>query len=285
MNVKKIKFDTIGKIILMILVTLLAIIFVMPLYWMLTGSFKKMVGAMKVPPDIIPLNPTLQNYVNLFTCNYPVLKWMLNSIIIASVTTFLCVLICSMMGYAFGKKDFPGKNAIFLLVLVTIMLPKQSTLIPLYFTVKNLKLINNLFGAILPMISWPYGIFLMRQFMQGVPDELIESANIEGAHELTIFWKIVLPLCKPAVSTLAILMFMNSWGDFMWQLIVLKKTSMWTMNVGMSVIIKNPIGGANVVDYGLAMAGATFGSLPVIFMFISFQKYFVKGITVGAVKQ
>lgn len=282
---KKRKKFKLSSFILMLLITLLAIFFVMPLYWMIVGSFRDMVGSMATP-QLIPLEPTLDNYRTLFTINYPVVRWMFNSLFIAVVTTVLSVLLCCMMGYSFGKKTFPGKNLLFMLVIVTMMLPKQASLIPLFITVRDMGLVNNLFGAILPVISWPYGIFLMRQFMQNVPDELIEYARIEGAGEIRIFSQILIPLVKPAISTLAILMFMTSWGDFMWQLIVLKKTELWTMNVGMSVIMKNPVGGTvSIIDYGLAMAGATFGAIPVIALFIAFQKNFIQGITLGAVKE
>lgn len=264
-------------------VGVLAILFLMPLYWMLVGSFREMVGTMAAP-ELLPKNPTLKNYIDLFHSAYPVLRWMGNSIFIAAVTTFFSVLVCCMMGYAFGKKKFPGRDALFLLVLVTMMLPKQAMLIPLFVTVKQMNLIDSLWGVILPSISWPYGIFLMRQFMREVPDDLIEYARIEGAGELSIFFRIVLPLVKPAISTLAIIMFMQAWGDFMWQLIILKGRESWTMNVGLSVLIQNASGGASIVNYGLAMAGGVFGALPVVLFFLCFQKYFIKGVALGAVK-
>jgi multiple sugar transport system permease protein len=269
----------------MVLITLLAIFFVMPLYWMFVGSFREMMGAMATP-QLIPKNPTLHNYYDLLTSRYPVLRWLFNSIVVAGASTFLSVLLCCMMGYAFAKKNFPGKNVLFMLVLAAMMLPKQASLIPLFITVKNLGLVNNLLGAVLPNISWPYGIFLLRQFAGQVPEEMFEAARIEGAGELTQFFRILIPLCKPAISTMAILMFMQAWGDFMWQLIVLKDLQMWSINVGLSVIIKNPTAGsASVINYGLAMAGATIGAIPVSVLFICFQKHFIKGITLGAVKE
>jgi len=265
------------------LVTLLALFFLMPLCWMAIGSLREMVGTMAAP-ELTLSGLTLKNYADLFSSSYPVLRWMLNSFLIAGATTFFSVLVCCTMGYAFGKKEFPGKNLLFLLVLATMMLPKQASLIPLFILTKRLNLIDTLWGVILPSISWPYGVFLMRQFMREVPEDLIEAARIEGAGELRIFTRIVLPLVKPAISTLSIIMFMQSWGDFMWQLIVLKGKEHWTMNVGLSVLIQNASGGANVVNYGLAMAGGCFAALPVIAIFLAFQKHFIRGITLGAVK-
>ena len=266
-----------------LLIILGALFFLIPLYFMLIGSFREMVGAMATP-QLIPKNPTLKNYFDLINSSFPVGKWMFSSIFISTVTTVLAVLISCMMGYVFAKKSFPGKKWIFLLVIATMMLPKQASLIPLYLTVKKQGLVNSYWGVILPMISWPYGIFMMRQFMQEVPNELIEYAQVEGAGEIRIFTHVVLPLVKPSIATLSIIMFLQSWGDFMWQLIILKKQDMWTMNVGLSVLIRNASGGASIINYGLAMAGGCIAALPIVLLFVAFQKYFIKGVTLGAVK-
>ena len=271
--------------ILVIIIIGLAIMTVLPLYWMITGSFKEMIVVMQVPPDFIPMHPVLSNYIKLFTTNYPVMKWMMNSLLISLSATFLSTILSAMMGYSFAKKKYPGKEILFIAVLATMMLPKQASLIPLFITMKNLNLVNSLVGAVIPLIAWPYGIFLMRQFIKTIPDSLIESANIDGASEVSIFTKIILPLIKPAIATLAIIMFMTSWGDFMWQMIILKKIDVWTLNLGVSVLVKSPVGGAMLIDYGLAMAGGVFAAIPVIIVFFSFQKYFTKGIVLGAVKE
>ncbi len=264
-------------------IILAALFFLMPLYFMLIGSFREMIGAMATP-QLLPKNPTLKNYFDLINSSFPVGKWMFSSIFISTVTTVLAVLISCMMGYVFAKKSFPGKKWIFLLVITTMMLPKQASLIPLFLTVKKLGLVNSYWGVILPMISWPYGIFMMRQFMQEVPNELIEYAQVEGAGEIRIFTHVVMPLVKPSIATLAIIMFLQSWGDFMWQLIILKRQDMWTMNVGLSVLIRNASGGASIINYGLAMAGGCIAALPIVMLFLAFQKYFIKGVTLGAVK-
>lgn len=277
------KQERIATVFQYVLILLAALFFLMPLYFMLIGSFREMIGAMATP-ELIPQHPTLKNYIDLFTSSFPVGKWMFSSIFISTVTTVCAVLISCMMGYVFAKKSFPGKKWIFLLVIATMMLPKQASLIPLFLTVKRLGLVNSYWGAILPMISWPYGIFMMRQFMQEVPNELIEYAQVEGAGEIRIFTRVVLPLVKPSIATLAIIMFLQSWGDFMWQLIILKRQEMWTMNVGLSVLIRNASGGASIINYGLAMAGGCIAALPIVLLFVAFQKYFIKGVTLGAVK-
>jgi len=274
-----------GYMLMVLAVVVLGAVCLAPLYWMLTGSFKEMSSSMKIPPELIPIDPIIDNYRFLFEGTFPVLKWLWNSLVIASGTTLFCVLVCTMMGYAFSKKEFAGKKLLFFSILVTMMLPKQATLIPLFITIKNFGLIDNPLGAIIPLIVWPYGIFMMRQFIHNVPNDLIEAATIDGASEISIFKNVIVPLAKPSISALGVIMFLNAWNDFMWQLIVLKKTANWTINLGVSVISRNPVGASPVIDYGLAMAGGTLGALPVIILFIMLQKYFVKGLTMGAVKE
>jgi len=282
-----IRFDRqrLTRAFMLLLVLVLAGVFVAPLYWMLTGSFKKMASTMKVPPDLIPLQPTLGNYAFLFNGTFPVLKWLLNSFAVSALSTLFCILVCTMMGYAFAKKDFPLKNTLFFTILISMMLPKQASLIPLFMTVKSMGMMNHLMGAVVPLIVWPYGIFMMRQFIGTIPGDLLESARIDGASEIAIFRKVVLPLAKPAVAALGVIFFLTAWNDFMWQLIVLKDVGKWTFNIGISVISRNPVANSPVINYGLAMAGGTLGALPVVALFIFLQKYFVTGLTMGAVKE
>lgn len=265
-------------------VSVMGILVLLPLYWMVTGSFKVMKATMTVPPEIFPKNPTLENYAFIFGGHFPAFRWLFNSALVSVSATFLALLICTMLGYAFAKKQFYGKNVLFVLVLVTMMLPRQSVLIPLFQMVKHLGLLNTFVGAIVPIIVWPYGVFMMRQFIAPLPNELIESATIDGASELRIFRQIILPLSAPALSALGVIMFMNSWNDFMWQSVVLREVESWTINVGVATLAKNTIGGSNTINYGYAMAGGVVGALPVTLIFFALQKYFVKGLTMGAVK-
>ncbi|MBP1996266.1 carbohydrate ABC transporter permease [Paenibacillus eucommiae] len=274
-----------GRKSLIALVALFAMVCVGPLYWMFTGSFKEMKSTMQVPPELIPLVPTLENYRTLFNGSFPIWSWLLNSFSISALTTVFCILICTMMGYAFSKKSFPLKSVLFVSILITMMLPKQAALIPLFLTVLKFGLMDNILGAIIPLVVWPYGIFMMRQFIQSIPNELLESAKIDGASEPVIFTGIIIPLVKPSITALAVIMFLTSWNDFMWQLIVLKDIHSWTINIGISVISRNPVGNSPTINYGLAMAGGTIGAIPLIIIFIALQKYFVKGLTMGAVKE
>jgi len=190
------------------------------------------------------------------------------------------VLTSTLAGYAFGKKKFPGQTWLFWLLLITMMLPKQISLIPLFIIMKDLKWFDTYQAMIVPYIAYPFGVFLVKQFMQGIPDDLIDAAKIDGASELQLFWKIILPLAKPAVGALAIFAFMFGWNDYIWQLVVINKEKMLTLPVGISKLVA----GWGSVDIGLGMAGATLAFIPMLMIFLFFQDYFIKGITVGAVK-
>jgi multiple sugar transport system permease protein len=256
-----------------------SILFVFPLYWMITGSVKPMDSIWSIPPDWLPKELQFQHYVALFKQN-PTLQWTLNSIISGLVAIFFILLFSSMAGYAYAKKDFPGKNIIFFLVIATMMMPRQVTLVPLYLLTSDLGLIDTYSGLILPAIAFPFGVFLIRQFVRYIPDELLQAARVDGAGEIRIFFQIILPLITPALGALAIFSFMFVWNDYMWQLIVLQSEDMKTLPIGISSLIKDGLS----VNYGLAMAGGTIAAIPLIIFFLSFQKSFINGITLGADK-
>lgn len=273
-----------GILLALAIVASVAIIFLMPLYWMFSGSFKFQTATMQVPPEFIPSKITLQNYVDLFTSRFPVVRWLANSIIVSTGASLLTLVVSSLTGYSFGKKVFPGQNVLFFILLACMMLPKQVTLIPLFLLMKNLGLYNTYPGLILPLAASPFGIFLMKQFMSSIPNELLDAAKIDGASEWGTYRHIVLPLSVPALGALGIFAFMNAWGDFMWQLIMVRGNDMMTITVGIAKLASIPVGNLLVRNYGLLMAGGTFGALPMIIFFLLFQRYFVKGITTGAVK-
>jgi multiple sugar transport system permease protein len=258
----------------------LALASLMPLYWMITGSFKIQSDAMSVPPELFPQNPTLENYDNLLFRNSPTFHWFLNSAIVASGTSFLAVITSLLAGYAFGKKNFPGKTVLFWLLIVTMMMPKQISLIPLYILMQKLKWFNTYQGMIAPSIAYPFGIFLIKQFMQSIPNDLLDAARIDGASEIGIFRYVVVPLTKPAIGALAIFAFVAGWNNYIWQLLMITKRQMYTLPVGVSTLTHS----LGRYDLGLAMAGATFAFVPMLIVFLVFQDYFVKGITVGALK-
>jgi multiple sugar transport system permease protein len=252
----------------------------LPLYWMLIGSFKIASNAMAVPPEFWPKAPTLQNWIKLLFGTSPTFRWFVNSLIISLGVTVLAVMTSAMAGYAFGKKNFPAKTFLFWLIIITMMLPKQIALIPLFIMMRDLKWINSYQGMIAPWVAYPFGIFLFKQYMPAIPDELLDAARIDGAGEFQIFGRIILPLSKPAVGALAIFAFVGAWNDYIWQLIMVTQRPMLTLPVGVSKLVSSLLN----YDLGLAMAGATFAFIPMLAIFLLFQDYFVEGITMGSVK-
>jgi multiple sugar transport system permease protein len=275
-----------GMGVLFLIVT--AVTFLMPMYWMFTGSFKLQTVTMAVPPEFIPANPTLENWRRLFDGPWPVWRWVINSIAVSMLTVVLVLIISSLTGYGFGKKKFPGSNTLFFILLSTMFLPSQVMLIPLFLLVRALHLtdttLGTYFAMALPMISSPFGVFLIKQFCSTIPDELLDAARIDGASEWKVFTDIVIPLLKPALAALSIFTFNQAWNYFMWHMVVASDKSQYTIPVGVSYIARTPAFGKAITDIGLSMAGGTFGAIFMIVFFIAFQQYFIRGITFGAVK-
>lgn len=263
--------------ILVSVVFLAAFIFLFPFYWMVTSSFKSLFVAVAIPPEWFPMKPILENYIYLF--QQPAARWLLNSLIGAGGTTILVLFTSSMAGYSLSKKEFPGRDQIFWLFVAVMALPKQVLLVPLFVLMKNFNLFDTYAGLILPAVGWPFGVFLMKQFSQTLPTELLQSADIDGCSEIKKFLLIVLPLVKPGLGALAIFTFMAAWNDYFWQLIMIKSTLMKTLPLGVAGLQEEFRS-----NYGVIMAGSTLASLPMIAVFLAFQKYFAQGITLGAVK-
>ncbi len=265
-----------------------AVTFLMPMYWMITGSFKLQTVTMAVPPEFIPTNPTLENWTRLFDGPWPVWRWVVNSIAVSLLTVVLVLAISSLTGYGFGKKKFPGSNTLFFILLSTMFLPSQVMLIPLFLMVRAMHLtdttLGTYFAMALPMISSPFGVFLIKQFCSTIPDELLDAARIDGASEWRVFTDIVVPLLKPSLAALSIFTFNQAWNFFMWHMIVATDKTQYTIPVGVSYIARTPAFGKAITDIGLSMAGGTFGAFFMIVFFIAFQQYFIRGITFGAVK-
>ncbi|ASS75329.1 ABC transporter permease [Tumebacillus algifaecis] len=207
-------------------------------------------------------------------------RWFFNSAYIAIVVTIGILLLDTMAGYVLAKKNFPGRNFIFWSIIATMMIPGQITLVPLFMMVGELKLMNTHWALILPDLSMVFGVFLMRQYMLSVPTELLEAARIDGASEWKTFWKIVVPLAKPAMATLGIFTFMNVWNSFLWPIIVLDDASLYTLPVGLKTLQDQ-----NLAIFKLLMSGAAIAAIPMIVVFIAFQRYFIKGLTMGGVKE
>lgn len=277
------------RVVSYLLLGMLAVTFLMPLYWMFTGSFKLQTVTMALPPELFPTRPTLENWIRLFTGPWPIWRWVLNSMVVSLMTVVLVLIISTLTGYGFGKKKFPGSNVLFFILLSTMFLPNQVILIPLFLLVRYFHLtsttIGTYFAMAMPMISSPFGIFLIKQFCSSIPDEIMDAACIDGASEWDTFWLIVLPLLKPALAALAIFTFNQAWNYFMWHFVLATDKSQYTVPVGISIISRTPAIGKMLTDVGLTMAGGSFGALFMIGLFVAFQQYFIKGITFGAVKE
>jgi multiple sugar transport system permease protein len=250
-----------------------------PFVWMILGSFKTTGELRQVPPTVIPEEPTLANYRELFDrLDFP--RYFFNSAVVALAVTAGNLLFCSMLGYALAKLEFAGKRVVFVLVLATLMVPSIVTFMPLFVLISNMGLVNTHAGLILPFVVGALGVFLMRQFIDGIPDELLDAARIDGAGEYTIFFKIVLPLCGPALATLAILTFLGSWNSFLWPLVVASTENMYTLPVAVALFSI----GQNENDVGLQMAGAAVVVLPVVLLFLAMQRYIIQGIATTGIK-
>lgn len=260
------------------ILSIMALLAFIPLYWMVATSFTQPTLTMKFPPDVIPKNPTLANFKELF--NEPIIfRWTLNSLIVATSVTLAQIFLCAMAGYSLAKKKFPGSKILFSIYIASMMIPGQVTLVPLYILVSKFHMINTYWGLILPAIAAPFGVFMMRQFMMSVPDEILEAARIDGAGEFKTFIKIVMPISKPAMAVLAIFTFVGQWNSFLWPLIVANTNDMRTLQAGLSLLQEQV-----PMQYSYLMAAATYAAIPMVIVFMSLQKYFLRGITVGAVK-
>ncbi|NCT92309.1 carbohydrate ABC transporter permease [Cellulomonas sp. APG4] len=250
-----------------------------PFVWMALASVKSEGEIRRVPPTWWPEAPTLENFRDLFErLDFP--QFFTNSTLVAAAVTLGNLVFCSMLGYVLAKSDFAGKQLLFRVVLGTLMIPGMVTLVPLFVLVANMGLVNTYGGLILPFLAAPFGVFLMRQFFLGIPDELIDAARVDGASEARIFVQIVVPLAKPALATLAILTFLGSWNNFLWPLVVATTEDKYTLPVALALYST----GQNQTDYGLLLAGAVVVVVPVLIVFLLLQRYFVQGIAMTGIK-
>lgn len=265
------------KVIAFIVLCIFTIVFIFPFYWIITGSFKDLASTIIVPPQWFPKKITFQNWIDL--AKSPIVRWTFNSFFVAICTTFLVCLTSSLAGYVLAKKRFPGRMLIFWLLIGAMALPKQVIMVPLFNILTKLQWIDTYKALILPAVGWPFGIFLMKQFSETIPTDLIEAAKIDGYSELGIFRTIVVPIVKPGIAALAIFTFIASWNDYFMQLILIRSRNMQTLPLGIATMQLE-----FTTNYGLMMAGAALASIPMIIIFLAFQKSFTQGITIGAVK-
>ena len=306
---KKLNHPSVYRIISIIIIAILAVLFTFPLYWIITGSFKTNAAINSTTPIWWPQEWTLANYQKLFSRQTAPLfqftipfsslftgssdlklivsgpsvpatiRWLINTVVMAVLSMILTCITASMAGYALAKKRFVGRQFLFTMIVCAMALPKQVILVPLLREMSNLDLYNTIWAVVFPIVGWPFGVFLMKQFSEGVPSEMIEAASIDGASEAKTFVRIIVPMIKPGIGALAIFTFINSWNDYFMQLIMLSSTSNLTISLGIAKLQAE-----NATDFGLIMAGAALAAVPIIIVFLIFQKYFTKGIAMGAVK-
>ena len=250
-----------------------------PIVWMVSASLMPAGQANTVPPTFFPKEITFAHYFSLFT-RLNLARYLANSAFLSVAVTFISLLINSMAGYAFAKFRFAGRDPIFKLLLSSMVIPAQVTMLPLFLLLNKMGFINTYFGVIIPGMASVFGIFLIRQFARSIPDSLIEAARIDGAGSFRIYWTMILPLCKPILITLGIITFMGTWNDFLWPLIVMTDDSMYTLPVALANLSLE-----HVKDTELMMAGSVVTLAPTLILFAALQKYYISGIMAGGLKE
>jgi putative chitobiose transport system permease protein len=262
-----------------LLLVAIALMMLFPLLWLISTSLKSPTeNIFSFPPQLLPTQPTLENFLTVWQ-TYPFGSYLFNSTLVAILTVSLNVLICSLAAYPLARLNFRGRDSIFALVVSTIMIPFQIVMIPLYILTVQLGLRNTYLGVIFPTLASAFGIFLMRQAFQGVPKELEEAARMDGCSELGIWWHIMLPAVRPAIATLAIFVFIGSWSDFLWPLIVLDEEKYYTLPLGVATLA-----GAFSLDWRLIAAGSVISIAPILLLFVFLQRYIISTDVATGVK-
>jgi multiple sugar transport system permease protein len=249
-----------------------------PLLWMVAASFMTSGEANRFPPPLLPSRATLEQYQTLFS-RLSLWRPFMNSAMITVIVTLASTLIVSMAGYAFAKLRFPGRDRVFGALLLAIVIPTQVGMMPLFLMLQRLGLVNSLWAVVIPGLAPVFGIFMIRQYALSVPDDLLEAARMDGASELRIFWTIVMPLLRPILVTFAAFVFLSTWNDFMWPLIVLSDERRYTLPVALA-----NLSGEHVQDTELMMAGSVLTIVPVVLLFVAFQRQYIRGVMMGSLK-
>lgn len=269
------KHNNIAAYIILIIFTL---IYLVPIVWMILCSFKPDAELFRYPPRLLPENWSVENYTDAWSRGNFALYFR-NTALVAVLSTLLTVVINTMAGYAFAKYKFKGGNAIFMFFLITLMLPLEVLMIPIFQVIHAFKMYNSFAGLIIPPAATPAGVFIVRQYYLSIPDEIMESARIDGASEFQIFMRLMVPLGKPVMSVLMIFSFLWRWNDYMWPLIVVRDTQKYTVQLALA-----NFSGQYAVDWGALLAMSVLTMIPVLVIFLIFQKQFMKGMVAGAVK-
>ena len=270
---------SLGRAFVYVLLFLGLLAMIGPFLWMLLGSFKEQSEFLRTPPTWLPENPTLDNFTKLIDrLDFP--RYFINSTLVALVVTAGNLVFAPMLGYALAKLRFRGKGLLMALVLSTLMVPAAATMVPLFVLMSKLELVNTYPGLFLPFLAGAFGVFLTRQFFQGLPDELLEAARIDGAGEFRIFFTIAMPLAAPVLATLGILTFLGSWNSFLYPLVMAQEPKMYTLPVALATFST----GQYQADHGMLMAGSLVLVLPVLIIFILFQRWITEGIATTGLK-
>lgn len=267
-----------GNVARWVVLIVTGVIALFPMYWLFANAFTPITSNPPLTPVIIPAFK-LDNFERLLGNNKYYLNWMINSLVVALTVTAFHAVFDTLAGYAFAKKRFPGRNLFFVLILSTLLIPIHVTFIPLYIINRQFGLIDSLWALILPGTAWVFGIFLMRQYIQTLPTELIDAAKIDGASEIGVFRYVIFPLSLPAIAALAIFTFVRSWNDFLWPVIALNRPQNYTLTVGVA-----NLQGEFMTDWGIIFSGAALAALPMVVFFLLFQRYFLEGVRMGALK-
>lgn len=274
-----IKKRSLGNIVGVILTLFVALTVVIPILWLLVSSFKTDVGVIQYPPKFFPVKWTL-NQFKYVTKSIPIFDMTKNTVIFAGAVTVLSVFFDSMAGYAFARMNFRGSGVIFSIILLTMMVPFQIIMTPLYIEVYKLNLLDTYLGLILPRATSAFGIYMMRSFFAGLPKSIEESGRIDGMGEFRIYWSLMLPLCKPAIASLGIFHFMNNWNDLLYPLMMTSSADKRTLSAGLAVLVGN-----KVIKYGPTLAATLISLAPLLILYIFCQKYFVEGIATAGMKE
>jgi ABC-type glycerol-3-phosphate transport system permease component len=270
--------NELNAIIMFIIMTVISAIMLFPFFWLLSSSLKAVSEIFINPPIWIPDTLHWENFGELFSKrSFGIITW--NSLLLSTTYTVVTLFLCSLGGYAFAKYQFRGKQILFVFVLASLMIPHEATMVPLFVIYKQLHLIDNIWGVILPDLANAFGIFFMRQYCRSLPDEMLEAARIDGCSEFTLFRKVVLPNLKSAFAALGIILFVKQWNNFLWPVVILRSKE----NLTLAVAIK-ALEDSNYTPYHLIMAASVISVLPLLIIVLVFQKQLISGLTEGSVK-
>ena len=270
--------SSILKFLIYTLLVFLSAVFLMPIVWVIFSSFKPAGELFTWPPTLLGRNPSLDNYTQAFAAG-DFGRWFLNTVVVSVLATVLTVIVNIMAGYVFAKYEFKGKKLLFGMVMVTLMIPLEVIMIPIFKVIVSTHMYNNLWGLIIPAVASPTAVFLVKQYYEPIPDALMEAARIDGASEMQILMRIMLPLAKPIISVLCIFSFMWRWNDYLWPKLVINSKTNYTLQLALA-----NFSGEYSVDWSSLLAMSVISMIPVLVVFLTLQKYIIGGMTAGGVK-